>query len=373
MDGNIDKWADKVFRLLIAVKLVALAAFALTLTHISVTHAKNQAVVSTEKVAADIVPAIVCTGKNVLPDLKQNNPEAFAAIEKKARATLNGSSVFWKIEKPGVQPSYLLGTMHMSDARVVELSKRAEAAFVAANTLAVEIAEIADQSAMAARMMSLRQYTMLTDGSTLEQKLAPETISKLKARLKGRDVPWFLVKRMQPWVVTAMVALPACELARKKNNQIILDKRLAERAKADKKNLVGLETIEEQIKIIASLPSGFHLSALKETAELGDLIDDMIETMIVLYERGDTGSIWPLMEHISPQSSTGEGYVAFQELMVDRRNQTMLVRALPLIEQGNTFIAVGALHLPGVKGLVNLLQQAGYLVTPVEEPTSTTN
>ena len=51
--------------------------------------------------------------------------------------------------------------------------------------------------------------------------------------------------------------------------------------------------------------------------------------------------------------------------LIEKRNRTMHERAMPLIDGGNAFIAVGALHLPGNTGLVELLRQSGYRVTPV--------
>jgi uncharacterized protein YbaP (TraB family) len=55
----------------------------------------------------------------------------------------------------------------------------------------------------------------------------------------------------------------------------------------------------------------------------------------------------------------------FNRYTLDERNATMLDRALPLIEGGNAFIAVGAAHLPGDQGLVELFRKSGYEVTPV--------
>ena len=117
---------------------------------------------------------------------------------------------------------------------------------------------------------------------------------------------------------------------------------------------------------MASLPMDFHMKGLVETLKLGDRMDDVIETMIVLYEREDTGMFWPLFRAVLPSSDGDEaGYAAFEETMITSRNRTMAENAEPILAKGNAFIAVGALHLPGPEGLVELFRKAGYTVTAV--------
>lgn len=98
--------------------------------------------------------------------------------------------------------------------------------------------------------------------------------------------------------------------------------------------------------------------------KLGDRIEDVNETMVALYLRGDTGMFWPFFRAVLPGGTDDdEGYAAFEEAMVKARNRTMMERAVPILAEGGAFIAVGALHLPGPQGLVALLRRAGYRVT----------
>jgi uncharacterized protein YbaP (TraB family) len=171
---------------------------------------------------------------------------------------------------------------------------------------------------------------------------------------------------MKPWMLSAMVALPACELARKAGGAPVLDVKLAEDARADGKKLQGLETIADQLGAMASLPMALHLKGLVDTVKLGDRIDDVIETMIVLYVKGDTGTFWPLFRGIMPGTEEDQaGYAAFEQAMIVERNKTMIRNAEPILAAGNAFIAVGALHLPGPDGLIELLRRRGHTVTAV--------
>ena len=143
--------------------------------------------------------------------------------------------------------------------------------------------------------------------------------------------------------------------------------RRAEEAKAAGKRLAGLETVADQLRAMASLPMDFHIQGLVETLKLGDRMDDVVETMIVLYENEETGMFWPLFDAVLPQSGEDEAsYAAFEEAMITSRNRTMVANAAPFLEEGNAFIAVGALHLPGPEGVIELLRKEGYAVSAVE-------
>jgi uncharacterized protein YbaP (TraB family) len=161
-----------------------------------------------------------------------------------------------------------------------------------------------------------------------------------------------------------MVAMPVCELARKEAGEPVLDVKLAHDAEAAAKTVVGMETVAEQLGAMASLPMEFHVDGLVETLRLGDRMDDVIETMVQLYEREETGMFWPLFRAVLPSGADQEsGYVAFEETMIKARNRTMAERSAPYFSAGNAFVAVGALHLAGPEGLVELLRAAGYTVT----------
>ena len=268
----------------------------------------------------------------------------------------------WK--RPAKKPSFLFGTMHMTDPRVTKLPSAAQKAFDAADTVVIETTEILDQAKMMATLAAEPELMMFTDGATLASLMSPEDAAAISRALDNRGIPAASVARMKPWMLSAMVALPACELARKAAGAPMLDVKLAEEAKAGGKSLEGLETVAEQLRAMASLPMEFHMKGLVETLKLGDRIDDVIETMIVLYEREDTGMFWPLLRAVLPSAGEDEaGYAAFEETMITSRNRVMADNAGPILAKGNAFIAVGALHLPGPEGLIELFRKAGYTVT----------
>ncbi len=310
------------------------------------------------------VPA--CTGTDLTVSLRNDEPATFRKIQAEAAATPNGEGLLWKLEKAGEKPSYLFGTMHMTDPRVTTLPQAAQKAFDAAGTLIIETTEVLDQKKMMATLAGEPDLMMFTDNTTLSSLLSPTDAEAVDKALDQRGIPPASVAKMKPWILSAMVALPACELARKADGAPVLDVKLAEDAKADGKTLEGLETAADQLRAMASLPLAFHMKGLVDTLKLGDRMNDVNETMIALYLRGEIGMIWPLFRAVLPEEADDPaGYAAFEEAMVTSRNKVMVEHARPILAGGNVFMAVGALHLPGPEGLVELFRQAGYTVTPV--------
>ena len=305
----------------------------------------------------------VCSGSDMLAALRASDPAAVDRIEKEAHAIPNGQGLLWKLEREGRAPSFLFGTMHMTDPRVTALTPAAQAAFDEAGTVVIETTEVLDQAKMMAAIMKKPALMMFTDSSTLSSLLSPQDKEAVDAALNARGIPPASVAKMKPWMLSAMVALPACEMARKAAGAPVLDVKLAEDAKADGKALAGLETVTSQLEAMASLPMEFHVKGLVDTLKLGTRMDDVVETMIVLYKQGETGMYWPLYREVLPNDDAA-GYAAFEETMVTARNRVMVANAEQYLAAGSAFIAVGAMHLPGPEGLVELFRKAGYTVSP---------
>lgn len=344
-----ERAASRVLRLLAAVNLLFLAAFLVTLA-----LATGKAYPQDD----------TCRGGDMLAELEAGDPDTLARIRAEAATVDNGSGLLWRIEKPGMAPSWLFGTMHMADPRVVALPQDAAEAFSRAGTLAIETTDILDQSTLLAAMLADPELTMFTDDTTLVSLLTPHERDIVERGLAERGIRLASVQKMKPWMLVSMVAVPACELERRTLGQAILDVRLAEDAADAGMELVGLESVADQLGAMASLPMRFHIDGLVATLAIGERIDDVMETMVRIYLDQETGLFWPFFRVALPGGDGGEsGFAAFEETMVVARNRTMAERAVPLLDAGGAFVAVGALHLPGPNGLVAMLREAGYRVT----------
>ena len=306
---------------------------------------------------------IVCTGHEMLSGLPA---ETLKKIKDDAAKTPNGDARLWKIEKSGLKPSYLFGTMHMTDPRVISLTPDAQKVYDNADTVVIETTEILDQKKAAAALMANPELMMFTDATTLSSLVKPEDLTALEKGLAARGIPLMTVNKMKPWMIAGLVALPACELKRKQGGAPFLDIRLALDAQASGKKIDGLETMVEQINAMASLPIEFHVQGLVDTLKLGSQMENVMETMIVLYTQGQVGMIMPFLKSVSPEGATDAAqYGEFEETMINARNKVMAGRAEKILTTGNAFIAVGALHLAGEHGLVEEFRAAGYQVTAI--------
>lgn len=307
-----------------------------------------------------------CTGADLFAELEKNDPAALAKIEARAAETPNGDSILWRIEKDGIKPSWLFGTIHMTDPRVTELGADARTAFDASERLVIETTDVLDEARLMGQLAQRPDLMMFTDGQTIADLVSGEDAEILARGLQDRGIPMSSVVKMKPWMLMAALAMPACENARKASGVRILDAKLAADAAAAGKGVAGLETGIEQLEAMASLPMDFHVRGLIDTLRLGHKADDVVETMISLYLQGRTNLFWPLFEAtLGDGEELGEGYEAFEQTIILKRNVTMVDRADPILASGGAFMAVGALHLPGREGIVELLRAKGYSVQPV--------
>lgn len=130
-----------------------------------------------------------CAGSNILTGLELSDPARLAALRAEAAAVPNGKGLLWKIEGHGQAPSFLLGTMHVTDPRVLAMPGGATEAFARAETVIVESDEIVDQNRATAAIMMQPELTMFTGDKTINDFLKPEDRALLENGLKARGIP----------------------------------------------------------------------------------------------------------------------------------------------------------------------------------------
>lgn len=267
--------------------------------------------------------------------------------------------------KDGAKPSYLFGTIHLSDPRVLTLPKTAEEAYQSAQTVVIETTDVLDPKAFLRIRLEKPDLLLFTDGSTLRSHIPAERYADIEQKLADRGIVLDAVARMKPWVLSTLLALPKCERERKSEGEKSLDERLALDAQAEGRDVQGLESAAEQLEAMNKMPLDFHIRNLIASVDYGDKIEDAMETTTALYLDGEVGMIMPALRKIVPDELTEKDYDIFLKHLISDRNQLMAKRAVPVIEKGNAFIAVGALHLPGEDGMIELLRAKGYQVTPL--------
>ncbi len=318
-----------------------------------------------------------CRGKNLLDALKTSDPKAYNALVARENAIPNGKGLLWKIERQGTRPSYLYGTMHMSDKRLVTLPRIVADRLDHADRVALELEEVLNDKKMQQEVVKNIGLIAFMDGRTLDTVLSKEEIGRVKTTLKKYNMAYATSRMMKPWFVMLSVALPLCEIERQKAGLKALDATIARTALSNGTKVIGLETVREQFAAFAAMPLEDQKKFLMNSLRMHDLLDDQIETMTQLYLQRRTAALWEfavyLTKKFAAQNKDGKRDIEkelialkkFENELLIKRNHVMAKRAQPLLAKGNLFIAVGALHLPGKQGLVTLLQKAGYKVSAV--------
>ncbi|WP_273792176.1 TraB/GumN family protein [Brucella anthropi] len=320
----------------------------------------------TGSVRADDAPATCAVhGVNLIDGLETRDPASWQELQREADAVPNRRGLLWKVDKDGVAPSYLFGTIHLSDPRVLTLPRAAIDAYRSASTVVIETTDVLDPKTFLRLKLEQPDLLLFTDGSTLKSHIPPERRAEIEQKLAERGIVLDAVAKMKPWVLTSLLALPECERERKSEGEKSLDERLALDAQTEGRSVLGLESAAEQLEAMNRMPLDFHLRNLVATVDYGDKIEDAMETTTALYLKGEIGMIMPTLRKIVPDSLSEEDYELFLKYLISNRNHVMADRAVPIIDKGNAFIAVGALHLPGKEGIIELLRAKGYLVTPL--------
>jgi uncharacterized protein len=315
--------------------------------------------------AAALAEVPVCTGRDVLQELRRDRPEIALRIDAAARETPNAGALLWRVEKAGVAPSHLFGTVHLSDDRVLTLPTAVRSAVDGADRVVLEIGDLSPR-ALELALGRNRELLVARGGRSLAQALQPSELDRAQRAMEQVGVPGEALAQLRPWVVTMLMALSPCERRRMTAGRVALDNAIAQRGRSRGRPVVGLETLDDQLKAMASVGEEHQLVMLRASLALYDRTDDLMETLVLRYLERQIGHIWPLQKELWLQAGFGpEALDSFQEALLTRRNKRMEEAAIPLLRQGRSFIAVGALHLVGRDGLVQLLRDAGWTVTAV--------
>ena len=313
-----------------------------------------------------LAEAPACTGKDLLAAMRQSDPAAYATLRTEADAILNNHGLFWKIEPPnGAAPSHLFGTVHVTDPRVHDLRATVKAALDKAATVIVESTEALTAADMAKNMFKVAGLMVLPGTQTLDEIIPPDDLAAVKAFYKAEG-GYEAHFKYRPYMLAMTLSYAPCEVARQTEGLPSLDAAIATKYKSSDAKLAGLETLLEQFTSMSDMPMPDQVDWLLQAIKLRSEIDDFTETLIRLYLAQETGMLLAWSRDMTIRHGNEATWESFKSLLLDTRNQRMAERALPFIDDGNAFIAVGALHLPGDTGLVQLLRDRGYKVTAVD-------
>jgi uncharacterized protein len=249
---------------------------------------------------------------------------------------------------------YLLGSVHMLRIADSALPPPILAAYSRSGSLMMEL-DLNDAGAEALLGNELEQ-TLLPEGESLSSALGPELYRAFEARAVPLGLEPAVTERLQPWFAALMLQQMSLAQSGFDANAGI-DMQLAQRAQADHKPVIALETITEQLGYFSNLSLEQQRQFLRSTLKGLDTERSDMASLVGAWQNGDTGELERLMRKDAQDSPE-----LFRELTTER-NRRWLPKITALLDDSHDYLViVGAMHLIGDDGIVELLRRQGRAV-----------
>jgi hypothetical protein len=253
--------------------------------------------------------------------------------------------VFWEITGENIaEPSYLFGTIHLICEEDFSLSEQVTDKLYASETLVLEIDM--DDPGLQIEMMN-NIYNK--EGQQITDFLTKEEYMKLRTFLKERTgMDLDMLKKMRPMVLMSLIYnnLLACETRSFENELMKL-------AKAKEIELVGMETVEDQLSLFDIIPlRDQYRTFYTYTSDL-EKGQREFRKLIMTYKDENILELLKMVKE-SPE------YKEYEDFFLSDRNNNWIGSMRNIMKDGAAFFAVGAGHLAGPDGLISLLKKEGY-------------
>ncbi|MCD0464561.1 TraB/GumN family protein [Flavobacterium sp. ENC] len=267
------------------------------------------------------------------------------AISAQTVSTKLENSLLWEVSGNGItKPSYLYGTIHMICGPDYFLSEKTKSAFNASGELVLEI-NFSDPK----EMSDMQQMAMGKE--PLSKRLNPEQLSKLDAILKKTS--GMTVQQVDAFSLMTVMSLISMK-SFGCNDLKLYEMEFIESAKKKNLKISGLETVKSQFESFGNAYADDEMIAMLEESDVEET-----KLLVANYKKENLEELY--------KTSTSENIMnaKAKKYMLDERNHNWAALLPEMMKKGNLFVAVGAAHLAGEEGIINLLRKAGYTVKPV--------
>jgi len=296
------------------------------------------------KSAKDTMDAEATTAKDVVEEQK----EASKGLS---------NNLLWKISGNGLEKSsFLYGTIHMIGAEDFFLPDGTMTAMDASDRVVFEI-DMADMTDMSS-MMGLMDKAFMKDNLTLQDLLTEEDFKLVEDHFKDMGLPIFFMQRIKPMFLTVFTSgdMSPGDLQSGKIKSYEFE--FMEMAKNGEKPTAGLETIDFQLSVFDSIPYADQAEMLMDGIKNGGSDSDSFKEIVEVYKEQN------LTKMLAMTLSEDGGLAEYDDLLLNQRNKNWIPQMKTMMAENVNFFAVGAGHLPGDEGVINLLREAGYTVEP---------
>lgn len=269
--------------------------------------------------------------------------------------SLDAKSLLYKVSSER-SSLYILGSIHLAKPDLYPLESAIEGAYRRSDTLVVELDAESRESvtAMQNAMATLGTYP---EGKSLRSELSAATYRALESYTDKRGIPLETMEQMRPWVV--MLQLSMREMLRLGYSpELGIDKHFLDRAKRERKPILALETIEEQMALLSRDDKAYQEKLLRYSLASMSGMEAMLNGLSESWKKGDAEAM-EKMFLLSMQED--ENLKDVYDGLVTRRNYKMAEKIEGYLRSGKVyFVVVGAGHVIGREGIIDLLERRGY-------------
>ncbi|MGK7395653.1 MAG: TraB/GumN family protein [Candidatus Cyclobacteriaceae bacterium M3_2C_046] len=259
-------------------------------------------------------------------------------------------ALLWKIEADQLaQPSFLYGTIHLMPREEFFITEATQKAFDQAEEIVLEL-DMDDPSLQ----MAMMQGATMKKGQTLDQLFSNQeyaTLNEWVSSSTGASLQMF--NNWMPMLIPSLIINQFIE-----GQPASYELSFVNMAKQAEKEVTGLETVERQFKAMESLSYKEQAEMIRDIIDQPDSARHLYSKMVTLYKDQQINQLYELVKQEMGSKKAHQALLA-------QRNEEWIPRIIEKAGEKACFFAVGAGHLGGKKGVISLLQQEGYKLTPV--------
>ena len=267
----------------------------------------------------------------------------------------------WKATS-GSRTIYLLGSIHLVPPDTYPLAEEIEQAYERSQALAVEfdITNV-DQGLIQKLVLEKGMYPA---GDDLSKHARKESLELLEPIAEKMGIPIDVLMKFRPWMLTLMVGVMEVE-TKGFSAEVGIDKHFLDKAGAAKKRIVELETAEEQVDLLSSLSPELQEMVLFQTLSHLSVVSESAKDLLGAWKTGDEAAMEKAIE--ADRNHENEELKTYYAKLLDERNSRMAQRIDEHADKDAIlFVVVGAGHLVGDRGIVNLLKARNFEVVQVK-------
>lgn len=264
----------------------------------------------------------------------------------------DNNTLLWQVTGNNLKkPSYLFGTFHLLCKNDINFSEQLKNSLKYSDKIYMEL-DMDDPSVL----MSGLLYMNMKNDKKLKDLYTPQEYKKIENYFTDSlHTPMMMFQKIKPYFLVALLYPQMMKCSAPSG----VEEELMKIAKEDKKEIKGLETMEFQASVFDSIPYEWQAKELLKNIDSFKFYKAEFDTMLNVYKNQQIDKMGNLF------TKSEFGMEAYQDLLLNNRNKNWVGQLKKIMASESVFVAVGAGHLIGKNGLISLLKNEGYILTPI--------